>query len=163
MSVKLGLFFGHIIWLLFNLHFILGSYPFPSQSIVIVRMHCVHLLEILLLFIHNPCIVDCRKKLAKNVTSSVTVTEVMSTFTVSRDVSLLFKVTWRVYLWLHPHYPCLHLLFDLLSSVYIQYLRIVSLKNMILMSVILPATTLNIVLILFWIYFLFHVHKKSVH
>lgn len=41
----------------------------------------------------------------------------MSTFTASGDLSLLFKVTWRIYLWLRPHYPYLHLLFDLLSCV----------------------------------------------
>lgn len=47
----------------------------------------------------------------------MTAAEVMSTFAASGDLSLLFKVTGRIYLWQHPHYPCLHLLFDVLSNV----------------------------------------------
>lgn len=47
----------------------------------------------------------------------MTAAEVMSTFAAHGDLSSLFKVTGRIYFWQHPHYPCLHLLFDVLSNV----------------------------------------------
>lgn len=102
---------------LFAFHSGLAS---PSFSKYCHRRNALCLLQILLLFIDNPCIIDCRKSLRRLSYSPVTITGVMSTFTASGELSMLFKVTWRIYLWLHPHYPRLHLLFDPLSSVYMQ-------------------------------------------
>lgn len=47
-----------------------------------------------------------------------TIAEVMSTFTACGDLSLLFKATWRIYLWKYTHDPCLRLPFDLRTNQY---------------------------------------------
>lgn len=92
---------------------------------------------------------------------TVTITEVMSTFTVSRDLSLLFKVTRRIYLWLYPHYPCLHLLFDLHSTLYISNSCVMCIPLLIIVYMILIAAKLWITLFIVWIC-LFCVHTKCI-
>lgn len=115
-----NLFFKRVsqAWPIFESQNLTRGLASPSFSKYCHRRNALCLLKMLLLFIDNPCIIDCRKSLRRLSFSPVTITGVMSTFTASGDLSLLFKVTWRIYLWLHPHYPRLHLLFDPLSSVY---------------------------------------------